>query len=336
MSEPHYLVIAPAWVGDMVMMQPLLTLLKQQPCRITVLASPWGEGLLKRMPEVDAVLNLPFAHGDFQPLARWQFGRSLRHLRFTHAIVLPNSWKSALIPLAAKIPVRTSWRGEFRYGLLNDIRILEKARYPLMIERFLALGLPPDAPLPKPQWPKLQMTADAVNAAVTKHGLTLTAPILALCPGAEFGPAKRWPTEHFGAVARDKIAEGWQVWLMGSAKEKPLAAEIQAHSHDQCIDLTGKTSLAEVIDLLSVAKVVVCNDTGLMHIAAAVARPLVAVYGSSSPKFTPPLATHVDVATLNKSCSPCFARTCQFGHYACLQELTPKRVLSGIERLCGS
>lgn len=334
---PHYLVIAPAWVGDMVMMQTLLSLLKQQrPCRITVLAQAWGEGMLNRMPEVDAVIVQPFKHGDFQPWRRWQFGRALRKHSFTQALVLPNSWKSAIIPFAAKIPVRTGWLGEYRYGLLNDTRQLDKQRYPLMIERFMALGLEVEAQLPNPHWPHMQIAPKAVSEALQAHQLKADRPILALCPGAEYGPAKRWPPEYFAAVATQKLAAGWQVWLLGSAKEQPLAATIQELTAQQCIDLTGKTRLEEVIDLLSLAKVVVCNDTGLMHIAAALARPIVAVYGSSSPQFTPPLTHHVDIATVQKDCSPCFARTCKFGHFACLTELKPERVLSGIDKLCAS
>lgn len=329
------LIVGPAWVGDMVMAQTLFALLKQQrSCHITVLAAAWSRGLLARMPEVDETITLPFGHGDFKIRSRWQFGRSLRDRHFDQAIVLTNSWKSAIIPYAAHIPLRTSWRGELRYGLINDLRILDKAKYPLMIERFMALGLPKDASLPEAQWPTLRIDAAEVQPTCSKFVLIPAAkPILALCPGAEYGPAKRWPPSHFAEVARTKLAAGWQVWLFGSAKEQPLAAEIQALTEERCVDLTGKTSLAEAIDLLSLSAAVVCNDTGLMHIAAALGRPIVAVYGSSSPGFTPPLAKQIEIATINQSCSPCFARTCRFGHTACLNNLNSAQVLSGIENL---
>jgi heptosyltransferase-2 len=329
------LIIGPAWVGDMVMAQTLFTLLKQQGhCHITVLAAAWSHGLLARMPEVDATLTLPFGHGDLKLQSRWQLGRSLRDQHFDEALVLTNSWKSAIIPFAAKIPVRTGWRGEMRYGLLNDVRILDKQRYPLMIERFMALGLPAGAELAEPQWPTLQINDAHAQQALAKFQLTSAGkPILALCPGAEYGPAKRWPVSHFADVAKAKLLEGWQVWLFGSVKEQPLAAEIQQLTSQHCVDLTGQTTLAEAIDLLSQAQAVVCNDTGLMHIAAALGRPIVAVYGSSSPGFTPPLAKRVEIATLKLSCSPCFARTCQFGHTACLRDLSPQRVLQGIDNL---
>ncbi len=335
-SQPikKYLIIGPAWVGDMVMAQTLFSLLKQQaPCHITVLAAPWSHGLLARMPEVDAALTLPFGHGEFNFSARWKLGRSLREKKFDHAIVLANSWKSAIIPFAAKIPLRTGWRGEMRYILLNDVRTLDKKRYPLMIERFMALGLPAGKSLPEPRWPLLQINDAQRKNALEKFILSTNKPILALCPGAEYGPAKRWPTSHFADVANSKMLDGWQVWLFGSAKETPLATEIQQLTSNRCVDLTGKTSLAEAIDLLSQAHAVVCNDTGLMHMAAALARPIVAVYGSSSPGFTPPLAKKIDIATLKLSCSPCFARTCQFGHTACLQDLSSQRVLQGIDNV---
>jgi heptosyltransferase-2 len=331
------LIMGPAWVGDMVMAQTLFSLLKQQrPCHLTVLAGAWARGLVARMPEVDDFIALPFGHGDFKIGARWQFGKTLRG-HFDQAIVLTNSWKSAIIPFAAKIPLRTGWRGEMRYGLLNDLRILDKAQYPLMIERFMALGQPFSRnrdSLPQAQWPKLRIDPAEAQSSCAKFGLIpAEKPILSLCPGAEYGPAKRWPTSHFAEVARSKMAEGWQVWIFGSAKEQPLAAEIQAETENACVDLTGKTNLAEALDLLSLASAVVCNDTGLMHMAAALGRPIVAIYGSSSPGFTPPLAKQIEIATLKLSCSPCFARTCRFGHTACLNDLKSAQVLSGIENL---
>jgi heptosyltransferase-2 len=329
------LILGPNWVGDMVMAQTLFSLLKQQgSCHITVLAAAWSHDLLACMPEVDAILTLPFGHGDFLMKLRWQLGPSLRDRRFDQAIVLTNTWKSALIPYAAKIPLRTGWRGEMRYGLLNDTRVLNKKRYPLMIERFMALGLPKGASLPKAVWPSLRVQPEQVQLTLSQFNLNASVqPILALCPGAEYGPAKRWPTSHFAEVARTKLAAGWQVWLFGSAKEQPLAAEIQQLSEQACVDLTGKTTLAQAINLLSQAHAVVCNDTGLMHIAAALARPIVAVYGSSSPGFTPPLTEQVEIATLNKACSPCFARTCRYGHTACLNDLDPHQVLQGVDHL---
>ncbi len=333
------LVIGPAWVGDMVMAQVLFRLLKQQQpdASIDVLAPAWSAPLLARMPEVRASFDLPLKHGEFGFAARKKIGHSLRG-KYQQAILLPNSWKSALVPFFADIPLRTGWRGEMRFGLLNDIRTLDKEKYPLMIERFSALAYPQNTVLPAqlPR-PHLAIKADELAAALQKYQLSVDAHILALCPGAEFGPAKRWPERHYAAVASQRIEDGEQVWIFGSAKDVPVAEAIRQllpeSQRRHCHVLAGKTSLAEAIDLLSCANAVVTNDSGLMHIAAALNRPLVAVYGSSSPQFTPPLADAVEVVRLGLDCSPCFKRECPLGHLNCLNELLPSRVLDALSNL---
>lgn len=340
MSEKRaILVIGPAWVGDMVMAQVLFRLLKQQDadCAIDVLAPAWSAPLLERMPEVRASFDLPLKHGEFGFAARRKIGQSLRG-QYQQAILLPNSWKSALVPFFAHIPQRTGWRGEMRYGLLNDIRALNKQKYPLMIERFAALAFPENTVLPEAlPHPALVISNDDRKAALQKYQLNLDRPVLALCPGAEFGPAKRWPERHYVAVAVQRIAAGDQVWIFGSEKDTPVAESIRAalpeSQRDFCHSLAGKTRLAEAIDLLSCANAVVSNDSGLMHIAAALNRPLVAVYGSSSPQFTPPLADAVEVVRLGLDCSPCFKRECPLGHLNCLNELPPTRVLDALSNL---
>ena len=333
------LVIGPAWVGDMVMAQVLFRLLKQQQpdVNIDVLAPAWSAPLLARMPEVRASFDLPLKHGEFGFAARKKIGHSLRG-KYQQAILLPNSWKSALVPFFADIPLRTGWRGEMRFGLLNDIRTLDKEKHPLMIERFSALAYPQNTVLPAqlPR-PHLAIKADELAAALQKYQLSVDAHILALCPGAEFGPAKRWPERHYAAVASQRIEDGEQVWIFGSAKDVPVAEAIRQllpeSQRRHCHVLAGKTSLAEAIDLLSCANAVVTNDSGLMHIAAALNRPLVAVYGSSSPQFTPPLADAVEVVRLGLDCSPCFKRECPLGHLNCLNELLPSRVLDALSNL---
>jgi len=242
------------------------------------------------------------------------------------------------VPFFAGIPKRTGWKGEMRYGLLNDVRNLDKQRLPLMIERFMALAYEPDAALPKPYpQPRLVIDNASREAALAKFGLSLDRPVLALCPGAEFGEAKRWPAEHYAKVAELKIRAGWQVWLFGSKNDHPGCEEIRARLipglREESVNLAGETSLAEAIDLLSCAGAVVSNDSGLMHVAAALNRPLVAVYGSTSPQFTPPLADQVEIVRLGLECSPCFERTCRFGHYDCLRELKPRPVIEALQRL---
>ena len=335
----NILIIGPSWVGDMVMAQTLFTCLKQRhpDCQIDVLAPDWSRPILERMPEVRNALSFPLGHGVLELATRRKIGKSLAG-QYDQAILLPNSLKSALVPFFAGIPKRTGWKGAMRYGLLNDVRYLDKQRLPLMIERFMALAYEPDAALPKPYpQPRLVIDNASREAALAKFGLSLDRPVLALCPGAEFGEAKRWPAEHYAKVAELKIRAGWQVWLFGSKNDHPGCEEIRAWLipglREESVNLAGETSLAEAIDLLSCAGAVVSNDSGLMHVAAALNRPLVAVYGSTSPQFTPPLADQVEIVRLGLECSPCFERTCRFGHYDCLRELKPRPVIEALQRL---
>ena len=246
----NILIIGPSWVGDMVMAQTLFVCLKRQhpDCQIDVLAPEWSRPLLERMPEVRAALSFPLGHGAFELATRRRIGQELRG-RYDQAILLPNSLKSALVPYFAGIPQRTGWRGEMRFGLLNDIRTLDKARYPLMIERFMALAYPPGAELPKPYpEPRLAIDPASRDAALERFGLTLDRPVLALCPGAEFGEAKRWPAEHYAAVADARLRQGWQVWLFGSQKDAPGGEEIREWVtpgfEEDVYNLAGRTSLA--------------------------------------------------------------------------------------------
>ncbi|HVE44300.1 MAG TPA: lipopolysaccharide heptosyltransferase II [Gammaproteobacteria bacterium] len=327
------LIIGPAWVGDMVMAQSLFTLLKQaNPTdALFVLASPWTFALLSRMPEVEKAIPLPIAHGEFGLIKRYQIAKALRAERFDHAIVLPNSFKSALIPWFARIPKRTGWVGECRQLLLNDARPLDEKRYPLMVQRWVALGLAKDAVLPDYSYPALQVSQATQQATLAKHQLTCTdQPILALGAGAEFGPAKRWPANYYAAVAKQKIKEGWRVWLFGSPNDRAITDEIMVLTDHQCENLAGKLVLDETIDLLSLVSGLVTNDSGLMHMGAALQKPIVAIYGSTSPAFTPPLG-NATVLKLNLDCQPCLKRTCPLGHYRCLYDLPPQRVLEAMQ-----
>lgn len=333
------LVVGPSWVGDMVMAHSLFQMLKQrQPgAEIHVLAPAWSRPLLSRMPEVSATIDSPFGHGELKLILRYQLGKALRN-RYSQVILLPNSLKSALAPFFARIPKRTGWRGEMRYWLLNDIRQLDEARYPLMVQRFAALACEPGEALPDPlPRPRLMADSERLPELLTRFGLNRLQPVLALCPGAEFGAAKRWPEAHYAAVARDRIEAGWQVWLMGSDKDGPVARAIQSELPEsmrpRCRNLAGQTELADAIDLLSVADAVVTNDSGLMHVAAALGRPLVAVYGSTSPGFTPPLSDRVAIESIPVDCGPCFQRECPLGHLKCLNDLKPKQVLKALDGL---
>ena len=327
------LVVGPSWVGDMVMAQGLFKVIKKEadPGEISVLAPPWSEPILERMPEVDRSIEMPIGHGVLHLGLRRKIARSIRRYHFDQAIILPGSLKSALIPWLAGIPRRTGFVGEQRWGLLNDIRKLDRKRMPMNIQRYVFLGLDKDHPvigeLPRPS---LQVDENALEATLNRFKLDLNQPVVAFCPGAEYGPAKRWPPRYFAEVARKKISQGWQVWLFGSENDRKTTEEINALSEGGCIDLAGRTSLGEVVDLMSVVKYVVTNDSGLMHIGAATGSHVIAIYGSSGMEFTPPLTDKCSILSLGLSCSPCFKRECPLQHMNCLNQLSPDRVLDCI------
>lgn len=332
------LVVGPSWVGDTVISQSLLKLLVQHnpAVQIDYLAPPWTLPLLARMPEVRRGINNPFGHGALRLGARHALGKALRSQAYDQALVLPNSWKSALIPWSAGIALRTGFRGEARWGLLNDLRRLDAAALPQMVQRFAALALPTGAVLPSSlPLPALQSTIAQQQALLARLGLNTgknkDKPVVAFCPGAEYGPAKRWPEAHFAALARLLTVRGCAVWLVGSPKDHAIAETIAQGAAGACINLCGKTDIAEAADLLAASRLVVTNDSGLMHIAAAVGRPVIALYGSSSPQFTPPLSADAHILTLNVECSPCFKRTCPLGHFKCLNDLSAERVFAAID-----
>ena len=325
------LVMGPSWVGDMVLAQSLFKQLKvEQPdCQITVAAPAWTLPLLERMPEVSNAIALPFKHGDLALRERFKLGRELAKQGFTQAILLTNSLKSAILPWAAKIPVRTGFKGEMRYGLVNDMRPLDKSVLKKTVERFVALGLPENAALPAslPQ-PALLADPKHANTLLTKLNIPDTQqPVLGLCPGAEYGEAKRWPAEYYAEVANHALQQGWQVWLFGSDKDKPVTAGIQQQTQQRCVDLAGRTKLGEAIDLMSLCHTVISNDSGLMHVAAALDKKLIAIYGSSDPKHTPPMHPQAVVEYLGLECSPCFERVCPLGHLNCLRQMHPEKII---------
>ena len=336
------LIVGPSWVGDMVMAQSLFQLLcgHHPGALIDVLAPVWAAPVLGRMPQVRRSIQMPVGHGKLLLKARRQLGRSLRVEAYDQAILLPNSLKSALLPWFARIPLRTGWRGEMRYLLLNDLRVLVPERYPLMVQRFAALALPGGAELaPELPRPALRVDRDNQRRLQNELGLDPATPLLGLCPGAEFGPAKQWPARHYASLTARYLHLGWQVVLLGSANDAAVASSISgllpAPLARGCIDATGRTTLVDAVDVLALCRAVVSNDSGLMHVAAAVDRPLVAVYGSTSPAFTPPLAKRVAVEHIDLDCRPCFERECPLGHLNCLVELEPGRVAAALDALLG-
>jgi heptosyltransferase II len=346
MTAQKILVLGPAWVGDMVLAQSLFKTLKinRPDCQIDVAAPAWTLPLLERMPEVSKKIALPFKHGELAFWQRIQFGKSLKNAGYTQSIILTNSLKSALLPWAAGIKKRTGFLGEMRYGLVNDIRPLDKTKLKKTVERFVTLGLEINQSLPQaiPN-PELNASPQAAwilasRAGVLKDGSN----ILGLCPGAEYGEAKRWPAEYYAEVANHALKNGWQVLLFGSDKDVPVTSQINALTQNKCIDLGGKTKLGEAIDLMSLCDTVISNDSGLMHVAAALSnkngkenerKKLIAIFGSSDPYHTPPMQSDAVIEYLSLACSPCFKRECPLAgdaHLACLKSITSQTVIAKI------
>jgi heptosyltransferase-2 len=318
---PRILIVAPSWIGDTLLAQPLLRRLHDRLGFVSIdaLAPSWCCPLLQRMPEVHEVIESPFAHGELKLLARWKLGRELAKKKYDQAIVLPNSFKSALIPFFADIALRAGYVGESRYGLLNLVHKLDAARMPLMAERYARLADKPAAELQLPL-PAVRLESDPVNTArhTARLGLDRSRPVAAL--------------------ARELAKRGYAVWLIGTDKDAELGEEIRSQSGAACANLCGKTDLAAAIDLIACAKLVVSNDSGLMHVAAALGKPLVALYGSSSPAHTPPLSLKsrpglARIVKIDIACSPCYARACPLGHFKCMNDLLPEQVLAGIDAI---
>jgi heptosyltransferase-2 len=317
---PRILVVAPNWIGDALMTQPLLARLREKlpDARIDALAPAWVAPVLRRMPELAEVIDVAFRHGALDLRERWRLGRALRARRYDQAIVLPNSWKSALVPFFADIPIRSGYIGESRYGLLNlKYREKDKERPPMALH-YARLsekpGTAPREPLPEP---RLKVDPAAARATVTRFGIV--GDYAVVCPGAEYGPAKRWP---YFAELSSRV--NLPLVILGSAGDRAAAASLAGRN------LIGQTSLDEAIELISCAEFVVTNDSGLMHVAAAVGTPQVALFGSSSPKHTPPLSSRARVLWLGIECSPCYARECPLGHFRCMRELSADRVLDEV------
>jgi len=323
------LIVGPSWVGDMVMAQSLFRLLKdREPEReLDVLAPGWSLPVVARMPEIRRGIAAETAHGEFGLTKRRRIGHGLRG-QYDRAIVLPRSLKAALIPWFARIATRTGFRGESRYLLINDMRPFDRQVLDQTVKRFIALGLQCDEALPEAPHPALAVSGDNQVVVMRKLGIVTEQPVVALMPGAEYGPAKCWPHKKFAELAQRVAADGFQVWVLGSEKDAPAGDVIAANS--AAINLCGKTTLADVIDLLGFAKHAVSNDSGLMHIAAAVGATTHAIYGSSSPDFTPPLTDKRHIHYLDLDCSPCFKRECPLGHLNCLNNLDAGSVHAAI------
>lgn len=326
------LVISPNWIGDAVMAQPLLRLLHDQhPERpIDVLAPGWVAPVWRAMREVDTVLEAPFRHGMLQLGERRAYARMLRARGYADAYVLPNTLKFALIPWLAGIPKRVGYKGEMRYGLLNVIHHDNKDAPRPMVAFYAALANPPakDVPLPSalPR-PSLSVPEEKIAQVSTRVGLHMDRPLVLFAPGAEFGSAKRWPTSHFAELAKTILRErpNVQIALLGSGKDKEVCDEIVAAAHS-VRNLAGVTALDEAVALIAMASAMVSNDSGLLHIASALNRPIVAIYGPTDPLHAPPFSDVARSLYLALECAPCKQRECPLGHHRCMKEISAEMV----------
>lgn len=331
-KAPRLLIISPNWIGDAVMAQPLLQLLRQQQpeAAIDVLAPGWVAPVWRAMAETDTVIEAPFRHGALQLRERWAFAQQLRRRGYSAAYVLPNTLKFALIPWLAGIPKRVGYRGEMRYGLLNAVHRDERRPKRPMVSFYAALAEPPIAVAPRPDAlprPALVASAAQQTHALEHAGLDAARPLLVFAPGAEFGSAKRWPAAHFAALANIALARmpGMQVALLGSGKDRPVCDEIVALA-PAARNLAGSTSLDQAIALIAASDAVVSNDSGLLHIASALNRRIVALYGPTDPAHAPPFSDVAQSLWLHLECSPCRQRECPLGHHNCMRQMTPDMV----------
>ena len=329
------LVVGPRWVGDNVIAQSLYKRIKQldATATITVIAPKYVHGLLKRMPEIRDTIDMPLAHRQLGLRERRRIGISLRK-RYNRAIILNRSFKTALIPWFAKIPVRTSFCGEMRYGLINDIRRLDSDAMPRLADRFVYLGQPKQTPLPKNITPP-RLIVKPVNTRVCMErlGIDNKIPIIILAPGAAYGPSKKWPAHYYANLAEHYASTGYKIWILGSTKDQDICQQITETAKISIANLCGRTTLEDAIDLLAQAEKVISNDSSLMHIAAAVGCSVVGIFGATTPEYTLPISDCVRYSWANISCSPCWQPTCRYGHYHCLTRITPEEIISIVDLL---
>ena len=293
--------------------------------------------IFEQMSEIDEIIENPFGHGQLNLRDRLEVARDIKSRRYDTTYVLPNSLKSALIPFFAKIPNRVGYTGEFRFGLINRRHTLDKNKYPLLASQYLQLAeTDPSDSITLSEYPALTVAQRDLGQTLERFNVDPMRPYICLCPGAEYGPAKRWPQEHFTRLAQKLADNHFHTITLGGENDMKIGAMIYKNTHQETQDLTGKTTVKEAIQLIAGATCVVTNDSGLMHVAAALSRPLIALFGSSSPEYTPPLSDKAKVLTRALPCSPCFKRVCPLGHTNCLKDITVDEVFINILKLTAS
>ena len=325
------LIVPYMWIGDFVRCHSVVQLLRRRfPGRpVDLLATTLCAPLTDYMPGVRQRIVADLPRGRIALKQQLRLAARLRREGYGTALVMLRTWKSALAPFLAGIPERIGFAGEWRFLLVNDLRWGER-KLPRMIDRCAALALPRGAK-PPAEWPAPQLEVPAAEIAAwrARHGLGgERRPVAALAPGA-IGPAKRWTSAGYAALARALLADGFAVWVLGGPSEKSLAAEIVGDSDAR--DLTGH-DLRDAAIALAGASVAVSNDSGLMHVAAAVGTPTVAIFGPTSPWHWAPLnplaATVVTESKL--ACQPCHRPVCRLGHHRCMEEISAAEVTAAV------
>jgi len=338
------LVVAPSWLGDLVIAQSLFKKLYNLNHEVHVAAPLWNKEILDFMPEVSQKILLPFEHGEVSLIKRYKFGKELKKEGYNKSIILPNSLKSALLPYFAKIPNRIGYQKEGRGIFLTDKRTLNKDFLPLMVQRFNYLAVnenknnfPNSINVTSDLYPKLDISNINYNLIQSKFGVDLfNSKNIAIAPGAAFGPAKRWPEKYYAYVAKEYLDKGYNLFIFGAKQDSDTALKVIEHigSDNKVYNFTGRLNLTETVGILAKVNYLITNDSGLMHVAAALDKKVVAIYGSTSHKFTPPLSNKCKVLyDDNISCRPCFKRTCKYEHYRCLYKITPQMVLDELNKL---
>jgi heptosyltransferase-2 len=330
-NNKKILVVGPSWLGDLVMAQTTLKILKTNGAsQIDLLAPKWCLDVARCMPEIDNLIESNLEHGELGIAKRYKLGKKLQKSNYDQAIVLPNSFKSALVPFFAKIPMRTGYIGEMRYGLLNDYRKLDKTNQPLMLQRYAQLALSKNTSFVQAP-PKPLLKPISAEDTINKFSLDTREPFI-ICPGAAGGPAKRWPEEKYKSLATDLIKKGKNIWIMGSIKDKDIADKISnSLPNGSFANLAGKLNLVETVNVISKAKSLITNDSGLMHVASALGVPVIAIYGPTSPSHTPPLGDKSFTVHSNIPCQPCFKKECPLKHHNCMKNIQPQEILDKLE-----
>ena len=320
MPTQKLLIIPQNWLGDIVMSQTLLKKIKSNNPKtsIDILVNSSLKNLVERMPEINKVIILDCNHRELGLFKRLRLAKEIKKSSYDRSIVLSRSLKSSLIPYFAKIPIRTGELGELRYLLINDLKEFSKESRRKTASRYISMYSDNNEELSENYYPSLDSNSENIKNLSEKYDLKKDEKVIIFAPGAAFGPSKMWPVNKFRELGK-KLNNDFKILILGSNNEKSIGNDIVTNKN--MVNLCGKTSIADAVDLMHISKFCVSNDSGLMHLAAATNTKSISIYGSTSPDFTPPLTKNKDIHYKGMSCSPCFEKKCKYGHYNCLVDI---------------